>query len=61
MVDTYIYEDPNWTNWHHALFPQEVSGMYDINVGALRDDTNDPMQLISGANGKAKGHFNTTG
>lgn len=43
--------------WHHALFPQGVSGMYDMNVVALPDDTNDPMQVVSGTNGKAKGHF----
>lgn len=43
--------------WHHALFPQGVSGMYDMHVVALPDDTNDPMQVVSGANGKAKGHF----
>lgn len=27
--------------WHHVLFPQGVSGMYDMNVVALPDDTND--------------------
>lgn len=43
--------------WHHALFPQGLSGMYDINVGALRDDANGPMQAVSGAYGKAKVHF----
>lgn len=34
-----------------------TSGMYDMNVVTLPDDTNDPMQVVSGANGKAKGHF----
>ncbi len=43
--------------WHHALFPQGVSGMYDIKVGALRDDADGPMQVVSGAYGKAKVHF----
>lgn len=30
--------------WHHALFPQGLSGMYDINLGVLRDDANGLMQ-----------------
>ncbi len=43
--------------WHHALFPQGLSGMYDINVGTLRDDVNGPMQVVLGAYGKTKVHF----
>ncbi|MFC0821264.1 DUF4172 domain-containing protein [Moraxella marmotae] len=43
--------------WHHALFPQGLSGMYGINVDALQDDANGLMQVVSDAFGKTKMHF----
>lgn len=44
--------------WHAALFPTGRSGMHKIAAGAWRDNTrNDPMQVVSGAMGKEKVHF----
>jgi len=43
--------------WHSALFPLGRSGMYKIVVGKWRDDSTGPMQVISGAMGKEKVHF----
>jgi len=43
--------------WHAALFPTGRSGMYKINVAAWRDNQEDPMQVVSGAMGKEKIHF----
>ena len=43
-------------SWHAALFPTGYSGMYRITVGAWRKGT-DAMQVVSGALGKQKVHF----
>jgi Fic family protein len=44
--------------WHSALFPTGRSGMHKIVVGAWRDNkNNDPMQVVSGAMGKEKVHY----
>jgi Fic family protein len=44
--------------WHSALFPTGRSGMYKIVVGNWRDnDKTDPMQVVSGAVGKEKIHY----
>lgn len=43
--------------WHSSLFPTGKSGMYKIKVGTYRDDSEGPMQVISGAMGKEKVHF----
>ncbi len=43
--------------WHAALFPTGHSGMTEIRVGAWRDDSNGPMQVVSGAIGKEKVHY----
>jgi Fic family protein len=44
--------------WHSALFPTRRSGIYKIVVGAWRDnEPHDPMQVVSGAFGKNKVHF----
>lgn len=44
--------------WHSALFPTGRSGMYKIVVGNWRNnDKNDPMQVVSGAMGKEKVHY----
>lgn len=43
--------------WHSALFPAGRSGMYKIVVGAWRDDSSGPMQVISGGMGKERVHF----
>ncbi len=44
-------------NWHASLFPTGRSGMYKIAVGKWRNDATGPMQVISGAMGKEKVHF----
>lgn len=43
--------------WHAALFPTGFSGMFKIHVGAWRDDKNGPMQVVSGAIGHERVHF----
>jgi Fic family protein len=44
--------------WHSALFPTGRSGMYKIVVSNWRDnDKTDPMQVVSGAMGKEKIHY----
>ena len=44
-------------DWHAALFPTGRSGMYKITVANWRNDTTGPMQVVSGAMGKEKVHF----
>lgn len=44
-------------DWHAALFPTGRSGMYKIMVSDWRKDTTGPMQVVSGAMGKEKVHF----
>lgn len=44
-------------DWHDALFSTGRSGMYKITVGDWRKDTTGPMQVVSGALGKEKVHF----
>lgn len=48
-------------DWHAALFPTGRSGMYKITVGDWRKDTTGPMQVVSGALGKEKVHFQAPG
>lgn len=43
--------------WHSALFPSGWSGMYRIVAGNWRDDSTGPMQVVSGALGKEKVHY----
>ncbi len=42
---------------HAALFPTGRSGMKKITVGAWRDDSTGPMQVVSGPIGKENVHF----
>jgi Fic family protein len=50
--------DDRLFGWHAALFPTGRSGMFKIKVGNWRDNPiNDPMQVVSGAMGKEKVHF----
>ena len=44
-------------DWHAALFPTGRSGMYKVTVADWRKDTTGPMQVVSGAMGKEKVHF----
>lgn len=43
--------------WHAALFPTGYSGMYKITVGQWRKPEADPMQVISGPEGRKRVHF----
>lgn len=43
--------------WQAALFPTGRSGIHKITVGAWRTVQNGPMQVVSGAIGKEKVHF----
>jgi Fic family protein len=43
--------------WHASLFPTGRSGMSKITVGAWRDGKAGPMQVVSGAFGREKVHY----
>jgi Fic family protein len=44
-------------SWHAALFPTGRSGMNKIRVGAWREDSTGPMEVVSGPVGKEHVHF----
>ncbi len=44
-------------SWHAALFPTGRSGMNPIIVGDFRNDQQGPMQVVSGALGRKRIHF----
>ena len=44
-------------DWHASLFPTERSGMRRITVGKWREDREGPMQVVSGAIGRQRVHF----
>lgn len=44
-------------DWHAALFPMGRSGIFKITVADWRKDTSGQMQVISGALGREKIHF----
>jgi Fic family protein len=43
--------------WHAALFPGGRSGMRRIKVGAWRDNSSGPMQVVSGPTGRERVHY----
>lgn len=43
--------------WQSSLFPEGLSGMYKIITANWRDDSTGPMQVVSGALGKEKVHY----
>lgn len=43
--------------WQSAMFPSGRSGLYRIKVGEYRDDANGKMQVVSGALGHEKVHY----
>lgn len=43
--------------WHAALFSTGYSGMSKIAVGRWRDDSKGPMQVVSGAIGRERVHY----
>lgn len=59
------YDQPLTINrlfaWHAALFPTGRSSMRKIRVGAWRDDSDGPMQVVSGPIGKEYVHFEAPG
>ena len=44
-------------SWHSSLFPSGRSGLKKIAVGAWRDGTSGPMQVVSGPIGRERVHF----
>ena len=44
-------------SWHAALFPTGRSGLQKITVGNWRNDSNGPMQVVSGPVGRQKVHY----
>jgi Fic family protein len=58
---TQKYKEPLTTErmfgWHAALFSTGRSGMRRIAVGAWRDDSTGPMQVVSGPVGKERVHY----
>ena len=62
MLDaTQNFEKPLTTerlsDWHAALFPTGRSGLHKIRVGAWRDDSKGPMQVVSGPIGHECVHY----
>lgn len=49
--------DERLLSWHAALFPTGRSGMHRITVGDWRDDRAGPMQVVSGAVGRERVHY----
>lgn len=43
--------------WQAALFPTGRSGLKPVKVGAWRDESSDPMQVLSGPHGRERVHF----
>ena len=43
--------------WHAAIFPTGYSGTSKIRVASWRDDTNGPMQVVSGELGRERLHY----
>ncbi len=44
-------------DWHAALFPMGRSGIFKVTVADWRKDTSGQMQVVSGAAGREKVHF----
>ena len=44
-------------SWHSSLFPAGQTGMRRITVGAWRDDSAGPMQMVSGPMGRERVHY----
>ena len=43
--------------WHGCLFSSGYSGPFKIRTAQYRDDSQDPMQVVSGAMGREKVHY----
>ena len=59
------YQDPITQTrlfaWHTELFPADNSVLMPITIGDWRNDFNGPMQVVSGAIGREKIHFQAPG
>lgn len=44
-------------SWYNSLFPTGRSGLYKIDIANWRTDSTGPMQVVSGAMGREKVHF----
>ena len=44
-------------SWHSSLFPTGQTGLRRITVGAWRDDSAGPMQVVSGPMGRERVHY----
>ena len=44
-------------SWQAALFPTGYSGLHKIKTGAWRDDSDRPMQVVSGPVGRQRVHY----
>ena len=55
------YEEPlsaeRLFSWHAAMFPTGRSAAHKISLGAWRDDSTGPMEVVSGPMGKEYVHF----
>ena len=45
------------SGWNNSLFLYGFSGLYRVLAGRWRDNSSGPMQVVSGAMGKEKVHF----
>ncbi|AFD07022.1 hypothetical protein Solca_1963 [Solitalea canadensis DSM 3403] len=53
-----LLDEERLFGWHSSLFPVGRSGMHRIVVGNWRNNSkNDPMQVVSGAIGRERVHF----
>ncbi|MBI1330188.1 MAG: DUF4172 domain-containing protein [Alphaproteobacteria bacterium] len=52
-----LVDDERLFAWHAALFPTGRSGMTKIKTGAWRGDAAGPMQVVSGAIGHERVHY----
>jgi Fic family protein len=61
LAETRQYDQPLTVErlfaWHGSLFPTGRSGMTKIRVGAWRNDSTGPMQVVSGPVGKERVYF----
>ncbi|WP_405160658.1 Fic family protein [Nocardia sp. NBC_01499] len=62
VLDAAVHHDQPMTadrlfGWHAGLFPTGHSGISRVRVGGWRTDTTGPMEVVSGAYGRQRVHF----
>jgi len=50
-------DEERLAGWHAALFPTGRSGLTRITIGTWRNEASDPMQVVSGAYGRQRVHY----